>query len=137
MVLMIVAYAVFAGDFAGASFGLFAGLTFDIYLGKYLGFMTLLCFLIGYFSGKSHKTFYRDSYIVYLILVFICTVCYELAFYVLTLFFINDINALLFLRTILFPKVLYTVVGTIIVYPLMCLVNALIERREHRLGFKL
>ncbi len=128
--LIIVTYAMLRGDIEGAILGFFAGLLQDIMFGRVVGLYALLGLLTGFVCGKPFKDFYRENYMIPIVLVGIATMGYELMFYFFYFLFQGKVDLLVYFGRIILPEAVYTVVVTIPLYRLMYAINKRLELHE-------
>lgn len=129
-IIIIVSYALLRGSLEGAITGFFCGLLQDIFFGTSLGFFSLLGMLTGYFSGKVHQNFYRENYILPLMLCTLATFIYELTIYSTSFLFRGNLNFLFYFNNLILPETVYTAVLSLLVYRLMFGINETIEHKE-------
>ncbi len=129
-VIFIISYAILRGDLEGAVFGFFSGLIQDIYFGRLFGLYALLGMLTGYFCGKPFKAFYRENYILPMLLSAITLVIYGFAFYFTNFLFRGKTDFFFYFGRIILPETVYTSAMTVIVYRIMYSINYRLEDRE-------
>lgn len=128
-VMIIVSFALLRGSKEGSIIGFFTGLITDMLFSTSRGYLAIIGACLGYFCGKFNKDFYRENLILPFMLTFISTIMYGFA---VSLSFLlrGKINYIHFIRNIIVPEVIYTIILSIIVYQLMYIVNEKIERNE-------
>lgn len=130
VLLIVISYAILRGDVEGALVGFFAGLLQDIFFMPYIGLCALLCALTGYFCGKPFKDFFRENYMLPVLLTLVSVSVYECVFY-----FINfSLQGRLFyyFRSLILPETIYTMLLAIPVYRIIYGVNRRLEAREEK-----
>lgn len=126
-VILILFIGMFMGKTLGIVYGIIFGLLLDIFIGKTLGITSIMLAVVGVIAIIFDKNFSKDSRIAIMIIVSISTIIYEIGIYILSHLIINtDIELLAFIR-ILLIEVIYNIILTIIIYPLMQLVGYDIE----------
>ena len=128
--LVVITYAVLRGDVEGAVVGFCAGILQDIFFMEFLGLHAVLFAVTGYFSGKPFKDFFTDSYLLPVFLSFIAMIGYGGIFYFRS--FVMAGRFLDYLRIIILPETIYTVLLAVPVYRLMFALNKRIEKFEKR-----
>ena len=131
--VLIISYGVLRGDIEGAVFGLVAGLVTDLLSGTTIGIFALLGFLTGYVCGKPFRDFFKDNYFLPFLIVVVISVAYQTALYILTVMFVGQMDFLHYARTIILPRMVYTVSLSIPLYSFMHFVNVRIERHERNM----
>ena len=128
--ILLVSYALLRGSKEGIIAGIFTGILFDIFFGMHLGNYTVLYGFIGFFAGRGQKDFYRENYLLPILLCVIATGLYE-GFFFITEFMFRDMGDIFFLfMKVLLPMEVYTVVVTIPVYRVCFSLNEHFELKE-------
>jgi len=129
-VIIIVSFALLRGSKEGAIIGFAAGLLADIIFGVSRGYLALIGACIGYFCGKFNKDFYSENLVLPFMLTLISTIVYGLA---VSLPFIlrGKLNYIYFIKDIILPETIYTMILSIIVYQIVYVINRAIERNEN------
>lgn len=131
-ITIIVSFALLRGSKEGAVVGFFAGLLQDIYFGTAIGFYALLGMYVGYLCGKLNKNFYRENFLLPIILTIVSTFFYELTVYIFTYLVRGKVEFSFFLNNIIVPEVVYTGVISVIVYQGIYYLNRKLEFREKK-----
>lgn len=132
-IIIIVSYSLLRGSVAGAVVGFFAGLLQDMFFGNTIGFYSLLGMLSGYFAGKVHQDFYRENYIMPLVLCALVTVFYETVVYISGFLFSGKLNYFFYFSRLILPEAVYTSVVSIAIYRILFSINEYLEENEkHR-----
>ncbi|MEA4816604.1 MAG: rod shape-determining protein MreD [Lachnospiraceae bacterium] len=129
-IIIIVSVALLRGRFEGLLTGFFAGLLQDIFFGNALFFYALLGMLTGYFCGGINKSFYRENFILPLVLCAAATFLYNMAIYLTSLIMMGNINLLYCFLNKILPETVYTSVLSILGYRLLFELNEMIEYKE-------
>ena len=108
MIILTSSFGFMRGEKEGLLIGFFSGLLCDIFFGSFLGFYAMIMMYIGFINGKFCRIF---------ILMFLLRGRFHFPYY--------------FTRVIL-PEALYTIVVTIVLYPLILKVNQKLEEKEKR-----
>lgn len=120
---LYVIFVLFIGLFAqrklGLTFGLIFGLYLDIVLGKNVGISALGLGIVGLLGEILSKNFSKDSRFILILMVILSTAIYEVLAYLLTVLRLSgEIELIAFLK-ILLVEILFNVLITIIIYPIM------------------
>lgn len=129
-VIIIASFALLRGSKEGSMVGFFAGLLTDTIFGVSRGYLAIIGAFIGYFCGKFNADFYSENLILPFILTFISTIVYGFASS-LPFLLRGQLNYIYFIKNIIIPETIYTVILSIIVYQLVYAVNKAIEKNEH------
>lgn len=128
-IMIIVSFALLRGSKEGSMVGFFTGLIMDIVFSTSRGYLAIVGACIGYFCGKFNKDFYRENLVLPFLLTLISTTIYE---FTISLPFLmrGKINYIYFIRNIIFPEIIYTIILSIVVYQLVYTINEKIEKSE-------
>lgn len=129
-IIIIVSYALLRGSLEGAIVGFCSGALQDIFFGVSFGYFTILGMLTGYICGKCHQDFYKENYLLPLMLCTAATFFYETIIYLTSFLFRGQLNLLYFLQTVILPETVYTSVFSIIIYRILFGINDSLESKE-------
>ena len=120
---LFVIYVLFIGLFAsrtiGTIYGVGIGLILDLLLGQQVGINAITLGIVGFLAGVFDKNFSKDSRMTIMLMVFGSTFLVEVLNYLLNYIFLS-INVEIFaFLTILIIEIIYNLVLTIILYPLI------------------
>ncbi len=131
LVMIVVSFALLRGSKEGAMIGALGGLLYDITFSMTFWSATISYAVLGYLCGKLNPFCYRENFI----LPFSCTI-----FGSLFISFVNMLGFILrgklavgfYLRTIIIPELIYTMMLTLIVYQISYNINYFLEAREKK-----
>ena len=118
-VIFILFIGLFYGKTAGIVYGLIIGMVLDLVLGKQIGINMITLGIIGFLAALFDKNFSKDSRATIMFMVLGATIIFEVMVYVanVILYAIN-IELFNFIK-ILAIEVIYNLILTIIIYPLI------------------
>lgn len=120
---LFVIFILFVGLFAGKKIGVFLGLILGVFLdlliGRTVGMSGILLAVIGLLAEYFDKNFSKESRVTIMLMVFGCTILYEIGLYVFYLFRLSVPFELYSFVKILLIEALYNVIIVIIIYPLI------------------
>jgi rod shape-determining protein MreD len=118
-VIFILWIGLFANATSALIFGIIMGLSLDLIYGKVIGITAIMLCIIGYLGAYFDKNFSKESKLKIIFMVIGATIIYELGYYALTGLIIGfDFEWLNFTRIVIF-EVIYNVLITILLYPLI------------------
>lgn len=119
--LMIVtaAYGFMYGRKSGMCTGFFCGLLMDTFFGNTLGFYTLLYVYAGYMNGYFSKIFFPEDMRLPLMLIAISDLLYNFVCYGLLFLLRRRFNVGYYVSNIILPEMVYTMVISLVMYPLL------------------
>jgi len=134
-IIFIVSYGLLRGDVEGAVFGLFAGLTHDIFGSPFIGLYAMLGMFTGFVAGRPFKDYFKDNYFLPFMIVVVATFVYQLLYFFASFLIASFMSwgrsdFLFYFRTIILPKTIYTASVAIPLYSLMFVINSRIEEFE-------
>ena len=130
--ILCVAMGLMRGRKVGLWTGFFSGLFIDLFYGSLFGFYALIYMYAGYISGYAFRSFYDDDLKVPLFLVAGTDLLYNLSVYGLQFLLRGRVDFLFYVRRVIIPEMIYTVVVTLVVYRLLLLLNRKLEKAEQR-----
>ena len=116
--------------------GFASGLLIDIQFGDMIGFYAVIYLLIGYINGIFHQTYYDEDIKFPLFLIAVSEFLYGIVIYFLMFLLRSDFDFLYYLNRIIVPEMIYTIVITLGLYPLILLINQKLEAEEKRSASK-
>lgn len=118
-IILTLFISLFAGVKVGTAYGIFFGLFLDIIIGRTLGISGIMYGIIGILGGYFDKNFSKDSRITIMLMVVGSTLLYEIGNYIISIIQISiQIEFFSFIK-ILLVEVIYNVILTIILYPII------------------
>lgn len=129
---LFIVYILFIGLFAdqafGISFGVLCGLMLDFLYGKNIGVSAIMFCIIGYLAAYFDKNFSKENKLTIIVMVAGATIVYEFGVYFINSLLSNfDREYLSFLKIILI-EVVYNVLLSILLYPIIQKAGYLIDR---------
>lgn len=120
---LFIIYVLFIGLFAsrtiGTIYGVGIGLMLDLLLGQQIGINAVTLGIVGFLAGIFDKNFSKDSRMTIMLMVFGSTFLVEVLNYILNYMFLS-INVEIFtFLTILIVEIIYNLILTIILYPII------------------
>ena len=118
-VIFILFIGLFGSKPLGTIYGLIIGLFLDLILGTKVGINMVCLGLIGFLSTVFDKNFSKDSRMTIMVMVVVATAIFEVLSYLLNYVLIAiNVEILNFIK-ILAIEILYNLILTIILYPLI------------------
>lgn len=132
MIILTASYGFMRGPREGMLVGFFSGLMMDIQFGNILGFYALIYMAAGYVNGLFEQLYYDEDIKLSLALVGATEFIYGLVIYLLMFMLRSEFDFLHYLRHIIIPELIYTIVVTLGLYPLILFINRRLEAEEKR-----
>lgn len=118
-VILVLFIGLFTNKNKGTIYGLIIGMFLDFFVGSKLGIYTITLGLVGLVAGILDKNFSKDSRMTIMLMVAGITASYEIIIYFLNYFILNGNLEILEFLKILLIEIIYNIIITIIIYPLI------------------
>ena len=132
LIIITASFGFMRGSREGMLVGFVSGLLADIQFGDMIGFYALIYLLIGFINGLFQRLYFDEDIKLPLFLISISEFVYGIIVYFLTYLLRSDFNFLLYLNKIILPELIYTIVITLVLYPLILFINHKLEAEEKR-----
>lgn len=132
LVILTSSFGFMRGEKTGLITGFFCGILTDIFFGEVLGFYALILMYIGYINGKFSRIFYPEDIKLPAALIIASDFCYGFLCYVLMFLMRGRLQFGYYFMNVILPEIVYTVVVTVILYPLILLIDRWLEKGERR-----
>ena len=132
LIVLTASFGFMRGERTGLLIGFFGGLLVDIFFGEVIGFYSLLYMYIGYLNGKFTTIFYPEDIKLPITLILCSDFVYGITCYVILFLLRGRFDFQYYLIHIILPEIVYTVVVTLFLYPIILWVNHKLERTEKR-----
>lgn len=118
-VILILFIGLFASRTMGTAYGVAVGVFLDLLIGNKVGIYAVSLGTIGLLAGIFDKNFSKNSRMTIMVMVLASTIIFEILKYILSYIFVGtNIEIFNFIK-ILFVEVIYNLILTIIIYPLI------------------
>lgn len=132
LIILTASFGFMRGDNTGILIGFICGFLIDIFYGDVLGFYAMIYMYIGFLNGKFNRIFYPEDIKLPIALIVISDLSYGMLCYILMFLLNGKFHFLFYLKSIILPEVVYTIVVTCLLYPIILFINNKLEQREHR-----
>lgn len=132
LLIITASFGFMRGSKTGMIIGFFSGLFIDIQFGSLIGFYALIYTLIGFVNGLFEKIFFDEDIKLPLLLIAGTDLVYGVIIYFFMFLLNSDFHFTYYLNRIIIPEVIYTIVVTLAVYPLLLLIMHKLEAVEKR-----
>ncbi len=134
MLIVTASFGFMRGSREGMLVGFASGLLIDIQSGDMIGFYALIYLVTGYVNGIFEQIYFDEDIKLPLFLIAGSDILYGGAVYFLTFLLRSDFNFLFYLNRIIIPETIYTIVITLVIYPLLLYINHRLEEGEKRMA---
>ena len=136
MLIVTASFGFMRGPREGMFVGFASGLLIDIKYGDMIGFYALIYLAAGFVNGLFEQIYFDEDIKLPLFLIAGSDFVYGLVVYFLTFLLRSDFDFLYYLNRIIVPETIYTIAVTLVVYPLLLLINHKLEAEEKRSASK-
>lgn len=136
LLIVTASFGFMRGSREGVLVGFVSGLLADIQFGDMIGFYALIYLLVGFINGMFQRLYFDEDIKLPLFLIAVSEFLYGIIVYFLTYLLRSDFNFLLYLNKIILPELIYTIVITLGLYPLILFINHKLEAEEKRSASK-
>ena len=118
-VIFVLFIGLFGSRAMGTIYGLIIGLLLDFIIGTKIGINSIGLGLIGFLATIFDKNFSKDSRMTIMVMVVVATAIFEVLYYILSYIFLSTNIEILNFVKILAIEVIFNLILTIIIYPLI------------------
>lgn len=136
MIIVTSAFGFMRGKREGMMVGFISGLLIDIMFSDLIGFYTLIFTVLGYANGFFRKIFYDDDIKLPLILIAASDFLYGNMVCIFMFVMRSKFHYFYYLKTIIIPELIYTILVTLVLYQLILQINKKLESEEQRSASK-
>jgi len=116
LIILTFTYGFSLGVEEGMLYGVICGILMDLYFSGPFGFFTLLFLWIGFVNGKLTAYFYEEYIFLPFIVCTISEIMYNVFIYIFRFFIREKYDVLNYLKNIVIPEVIITLIFTLLLY---------------------
>lgn len=132
MLILTISIAFMRGEVEGGLVGFLSGLLVDSFFGQVLGLNAFIGLVVGFLCGKIFNEFYKDSIMIPFFLTFVFDLFYGFLFFFFNVFLRGYPNIFPFLKTTILPEAVYTSLISILIYPILFIINKKLEKFDRK-----
>lgn len=136
MIIVTSSFGFMRGKKEGLMVGFFSGLLIDIMFGDLVGFYALIYAVLGYCNGFFRKIFYDDDIKLPIFLITASDFIYGNIVWLFMFVMRSRFDYFYYLRSIIIPELIYTILVTLILYQIILFINKKLEVEEKRSASK-
>ncbi len=130
LIILTSAYGFMKGKKEGMAVGFFCGLLEDIFFGRLLGMHALIYMYIGYANGYFNQIFYGEDIKLPMALISASELAYGLGTYLIMFLMRSRFDFFYYLKRIILPELLYTIIVTLFVYRVIYMIDQKLEKKK-------
>lgn len=131
LLILTFSFGFMKGQRAGMFYGVLAGILLDLFYSGPFGFYTLFYVYVGYVNGICTKYYYEEYITLPLVLSVFNELAYNLYVYVFRFLIRGRLNVLYYLKELVIPETIFTVVTTLFIYRLLLYIDRRITEFEN------
>lgn len=136
LIIITASFGFMRGQRPGMYVGLVCGLFADLFWGGILGFNMFLYIVIGYLNGTFQRLFFDDDIKFPIILITASELIYGIVTYFCIYMLQGDFSFTEHLLHVILPELVYTILVTLVLYPIILNINKHLEKEEQRSASK-
>lgn len=123
LIILTASAAIINGSLEGCLVGFFSGLLLDIVFGPYLGMYALGYLICGYLTGICNRIFYKEDITFPILMIAAADLFYGFYMYIFGFMIRGRLNILFYIRRIILPEAVYTVIIAIFLYRIILMIS--------------
>ena len=132
LLILTFSFGFMGGQRAGMLYGVLAWILLDLFYSGPFGFYTLFYVYVGYVNGICTKYYYEEYITLPLVLSIFNELAYNMYIYVFRFLIRGRLNLFYYLRELVIPETIFTVVTTLFIYRLLLYINRRLTEFESR-----
>ena len=125
-------YGFMRDETEGLLAGFFCGILCDVFYGNILGFYALLYMMIGFINGRFSRIFYPEDIKLPMALITLSELSFSTVCYILLFLLNGRFNVLWYFMHLILPELIYTILVTLVLYPVILFVNQKLDAFERK-----
>lgn len=131
-IILTSSYGFMRGKKSGLLVGFFCGILTDIFFGDIIGLYALIYMYIGFLNGFFHQIFFPEDIKLPLALIMSSDFVYGIVVYALMFLLKGSFHFGYYFTRIIIPEMIYTIILTVLVYPINLKINQKFDQIEKR-----
>jgi len=132
LLILVITVAYTKGQIPATVTAFLSGLLLDLGFSETVGFCCIFYMLIAFFAGYTHKFYYKRDYLIPGVLVLTGETVYSFLYYVIFFLLRGRMELPTYFIYTILPRVLYTLLLTLVLYPLFHSIHRLLLIQEGR-----
>ncbi len=134
ILILVAAFGFMCGSTCGLLTGFFAGLLWDLFFGDVIGFYAIVFMYIGFLNGGFKQIFFREDIKLPIVLISCSDLLYGVVCYIARFLLRGRFEFMTYFLHIILPETVYTVLLTLLIYPLISMAVSRLEEPVRRKG---
>lgn len=128
LLIVTMSFGLMRGRREGLLVGFFSGLLIDIFFGSVLGPYAFIYMTLGYGNGFFHRIYYVEDVLLPMIMISLNDFIYNIIIYVVFFLMRNRLDFLGYLKDVILPEMIYTILITLFFYKILVRINLRLKR---------
>ena len=128
LLIVTMSFGLMRGRREGLLVGFFSGLLVDIFFGSVLGPYAFIYMTLGYGNGFFHRIYYVEDVLLPMIMISLNDFIYNIIIYVVFFLMRNRLDFLGYLKDVMLPEMIYTILITLFFYKILVRFNLRLKR---------
>lgn len=128
LLIVTMSFGLMRGRREGLLVGFFSGLLIDIFFGSVLGPYAFIYMTLGYCNGFFHRIYYVEDVLLPMIMITLNDFIYNIIIYVVFFLMRNRLDFLGYLKDVMLPEMIYTILITLFFYKILVRINLRLKR---------
>lgn len=128
LLIVTMSFGLMRGRREGLLVGFFSGLLVDIFFGSVLGPYAFIYMTLGYGNGFFHRIYYVEDVLLPMIMISLNDFIYNIIIYVVFFLMRNRLDFLGYLKDVMLPEMIYTILITLFFYKILVRINLRLKR---------
>lgn len=128
LLIITMSFGLMRGRREGLLVGFFSGLLIDIFFGSVLGPYAFIYMTLGYGNGFFHRIYYVEDVLLPMIMISLNDFIYNIIIYVVFFLMRNRLDFLGYLKDVMLPEMIYTILITLFFYKILVRINLRLKR---------
>ena len=128
LLIVTMSFGLMRGRREGLLVGFFSGLLIDIFFGSVLGPYAFIYMTLGYGNGFFHRIYYVEDVLLPMIMISLNDFIYNIIIYVVFFLMRNRLDFLGYLKDVMLPEMIYTILITLFFYKILVRINLRLKR---------
>ncbi len=128
LLIVTMSFGLMRGRREGLLVGFFSGLLIDIFFGSVLGPYAFIYMSLGYVNGFFHRIYYVEDVLLPMIMITLNDFIYNIIIYVVYFLLRNRLDFIYYLRTVILPEMIYTILITLFFYKILVRINLRLKK---------
>ena len=128
LLIVTMSFGLMRGRREGLLVGFFSGLLIDIFFGSVLGPYAFIYMTLGYGNGFFQRIYYVEDVLLPMIMISLNDFIYNIIIYVVFFLMRNRLDFLGYLKDVMLPEMIYTILITLFFYKILVRINLRLKR---------